>query len=133
MRMRLQRVDAVAIGLVALGVGALLLDDPIERVPSLDAHARGRGERRPRNERAELDELLGRDVDRAQRRARSDELDVAAHPHRLSPRAEDLPRRRLDAHEPGERLLPLIAPDLQVDVDDVVVRDRDPAERVRDR
>ena len=130
--MRLQRVDAVAIGLVALGVRALLRDDPIERVSSLDAHARGRGERRARNERAELDELLGRDVDRAQRRARSDELDVAAHPHGLPPGAEDLPRRRLDADEAEERLLPLVAPDLQVDVDDVVVRDRHPAERVRD-
>ena len=131
--MRLQRVDPVAIGLVSLGVGALLLDDPIERVPSLDAHARGGGERRSRDEGSELDELLGRDVDRPQRRARSHELDVAAHPHRLSPCAEDLPRRRLDAYEAGERLLPLIAPDLQVDVDHVVVRDRHPAERVRDR
>ena len=130
--MRLQRVDPVAIGLVALGVGALLLDDPIERVPSLDPHARGRGERRSRDEGSELDELLGRDVYRSQRRARSHELDVAAHPHGLPPRAEDLPRRRLDADEAGERLLPLIAPDLQVDVDDVVVRDRHPAERVRD-
>ncbi len=36
------------------------------------------------------------------------------------------------ADEAEERLLPLVAPDLQVDVDDVVVCDRDPAERVRD-
>ncbi len=130
--MRLQRVDAVAIGLVALGVRELLRDDPVERVSSLDPHSGGRGERRARNERAQLDELLGRDVDRAQRRPRADELDVATHPHGLPPGAKDLPRRRLDPHEAGERLLPLVAPDLQVDVDDVVVRDGDPAERVRD-
>ena len=61
--MRLQRIDPVAIGLVSLRVCALLLDDPIEGVSSLDAHARGGSERRPRNEGSELDELLGRDVD----------------------------------------------------------------------
>ena len=120
-------------GLVGLRVRALLGDDPVEAVPARDAHARGRGERRPGDQRAQLDELLGRDVDGAQRRARADELDVAAHPHRLSPGAQDLARCGLDADEPEEALLPLVAPDLEVDVDDVVVRDRDLAERVRDR
>ena len=131
--MRLQRVDAVAVGLVALGVGPLLLDDPVEGVPALDPHAGRRRERASRDQRAELDELLGRDVHRSERRAGPDELDVAAHPHRLAPRAQDLPRCRLDPDEPVERLLPLVAPDLEVDVHHVVVRDRDAAERVRDR
>ena len=132
-RMGLERVDPIVVLLVALRVRALLLDDAVECVASLDAHAARRRERRSRNQRAQLDELLGRNVDRAERRARSHDLDVASHPHRLSPGAEDLARSRLDAHEAGERLRPLVAPDLEVDVDDVVVRDRDPLQRVRDR
>ena len=97
------------------------------RMPSVDENAAAW------NQRAQLDELLRRDVDRAQGRARADELDVAAHPHGLAPGAQDLARRRLDPDESEERLLPLVAPDLQVHVDDVVVRDGDLAQRVRDR
>ena len=43
-----------------------------------------------------------------------------------------LPGAVSTADEAEEALLPLIAPDLEVDVDDVVVGDRDLAERVRD-
>ena len=132
-RMRLQRVDAIVIGLVALRVGELLLHDPVECVTALHAHSGRRRERRPRYERAQLDELVGRHVDRSQRGSRADELHVTAHPHGLAPRAEDLSRGRLDPDQPREACVPLVAPDLEVDVDHVVVGDRDPAQGVRDR
>ena len=131
-RMRLQRVDPVVIARVAVGVGQLLLHDAIERLPSLDAHPGGRGERGASDQRPQLDELVRRDGDRTKGRARADELDIATNPHRLSPRAQDLPGRRLDPDEASERLVPLVAPDLEIDVDDVVVRDGDAAQRVRD-
>ena len=131
--MRLQSVDPLVIASVAVGVGLLLLDDAIERLPSLDAHPGRRGERGASDQGPQLDELVRRDGDRTKGRARAHELDVATNPHGLAPPAQDLPGRRLDADEAIERLVPLVAPDLQIDVDDVVVRDRDAAQRVRDR
>ena len=66
-------------------------------------------------------------------------LDVAADANRARPRPGNgcregdgrgrLHRRR----QPVERLLPFVAPDLEVDVDDVVVGDREPAQPVADR
>ncbi len=97
------------------------------RIPAVEVNAE-RAIKRP-----QLDELVCRDGDRAKGRARADELDVATNPYRLAPPAQDLPGRRLDADEAIEWLVPLVAPDLQIDVDDVVVRDRDAAQRVRDR
>ena len=94
--------------------------------PRSIAHA-GRGrERGAGDECPQLDELVCRDGDGAEGRPRSLELDVPAHPHGMAPRAQDLPRCRLDGDEPVERLRPLVTPDLQVHVDDVVVRDREP-------
>jgi hypothetical protein len=51
----------------------------------------------------------------------------------VAPRAEDLARCGLDPDEARNGLGPLVAPDLQVDVDNVVVGDGDLPERVRDR
>ncbi len=98
-RVRLQRVDPVVISRVAVGVCQFLLHDPVERISSLDAHPGGRREGGARDQRPQLDELVRRDSDRAEGRARAHELDVAAHPHRLSPCAHDLPGRRLDPDE----------------------------------
>ncbi len=50
-RMRLERVDPLAVSFVAVGVGLLLRDDAVERVPALDLHAGRRGERPPRDQR----------------------------------------------------------------------------------
>ena len=132
-RVGLQRVDPVAIVLVALGVGELLLDDPVERVSALDTHPGGRRERRPRNQRAQLDELVRRDLDSAEGGTRADQLDIAANPYGLAPCAQDRPGRGLDPDEARERLRPLVAPDLEVHVHDVVVRDGDSTKPVGDR
>ena len=129
--MRLQRIDSVVIARVAVGVCQFLLHDPVERISSLDAHPVGGREGGARDQRPQLDELVRRDSNRAEGRARADELDVAAHPHGLAPPAQDLPGRRLDSDEACERLAPLIAPHFEVHVDDVVVRDGDMAQRVR--
>ena len=132
-RMRLQRVDAVVVVLVALRVGELLLHDAVEGVAALDAHTGRRRERRPWDQRAQFDELMGGYVDCAERGPRADELDVATNPYGLAPGAQDLPWGRLDSDEPREALVPLVAPDLEVDVDHVVVGDGDPSQCVRDR
>ena len=132
-RVILERLNAIAVTPVALGIGALLFDDPIESVPSNDLHTERRSERRAGDQRSQLDELMSRDADGAERRTTADEVDVAAHPHGLAPSLEDPCRRALDRDETRERLGPLVSPDLEVDVDDIVVRDRDPAQRVRDR
>ena len=76
---------------------------------------------------------MGGDVERAQQRAIAVELDVAAHPDRMAPGALDATGRRELGGEPAEPLVPLVAPDLQIDVDDVVVGDRHPAQPVADR
>ena len=131
--MRLQSVDPLVVAPVAVGVGLLLLEDAIERLPSLDTHPGRRGESRASDQGPQLDELVRRNGDRTKGRARAHELDVPTNPHGLAPPAQDLPGGRLDADEAIERLAPLVAPNLQIDVDDVVVCDRDAAQRVRDR
>ena len=98
-RVRLQRIDPVVIARVAVGVCQFLLHDPVERISSLDAHPVGGREGGARDQRPQLDELVRRDSNRAEGRARADELDVAAHPHGLAPAAQDLPGRRLDSDE----------------------------------
>ena len=50
---------------------------------------------------------------------------VAAHPDRMAPGADDVARPAHRRRQPAEALLPLVAPDLEVDVDDVVVGDRE--------
>src|ERR671922_258662 len=57
----------------------------------------------------------------------------SSHPHRMSPGSDHTTwpgDRRLQAPEP---LAPLVAPDLKVHVDDVVVTDREPSEPVAHR
>ena len=83
-------------------------------------------------ERAQLDELPGGDVERAQQRVPALERDVAAHPDRVAPGADDVAGPAHRRGQPAERLLPLVAPDLEVDVDDVVVGDREAAQPVVD-
>ena len=85
-----------------------------------------------RDHGAELDELSCRDVQRAQEHLLAGELDVAADVDRVPPRAEDLARGGLGRGEAAERLVPFGAPDLEVDVDDVVVGDRDAGQPVVD-
>ena len=116
----------------ALGVGELLRDDPVERVPSLDRipvvdenAERGMSVRSSTNCWAGT--LTARSVARVPTSSTSPrDPDGLPQARRILPGAVSMPTRR-------ERLLPLVAPDLQVDVDDVVVRDGDAAKRVRDR
>ena len=81
---------------------------------------------------AQLDELAGRNVERPQVRARAVERHVAAHPDGMPPGADDVARRDQRGRELAEPDLPLVAPDLDVHVDDVVVGRRDPAQPVVD-
>ena len=132
-RVRDPVVDPLAVALVLLCVGQLLVDDPVEGRAVLDLHRRGGGERVARIQRPQLDELARGDVDRAQENLRAGERHVPSHPHRMAPRAHDVAGAGHRGGERPETLLPLVAPDLQVDVDDVVVRDRQPREAVADR
>ena len=96
-------------------------------MPAVEENARrGTSVRSSTNWRAGTD-------DRAERRPPPGELHVAPDPDRLPPALEDPARRVLRRDEAGERLVPLVAPDLEVHVHDVVVRDGDATERVRDR
>ena len=97
-----------------------------------DLHPRGRGERRARDQRAQLDELVRRDVERPQDHLVAGELDVAADVDRVAPGAPILPGACSVAVSWSRPDLPLVAPDVEVDVDDVVVGDREPAQRVAD-
>ena len=72
-------------------------------------------------------------VERTQECSRSRERDVASDPDRVAPGAYDLSRPRGRRRQTPERLLPLVSPHLEVDVDDVVVPDGEPAEAVADR
>ena len=128
-----QRVDPLAVTLEALGVVELLLDDLAEAVALLDRHARGRREGRARIERAQLDVLTRGHVDGTQERVRSRDRHIAAHPDRMTPRADDVPGPGHRRREPSQALLPLVAPDLEIHVDDVVVADGQPAQAVADR
>ena len=133
-----RRLDPLAVALERARVLELLGDDPLERRALLDTGAGRRVEQPSREEDAQLDELLRRDVERAQHRAVGLAADVAAHVDRMPPdpvRVEVVGRaRKLDRRgQPPEPLLPLVAPDLQVHVDDVVVGDREPSQPVADR
>ena len=125
-------VDAVAILLEVGRVLGLLLDDPVEPGALLDLHLGRRGERLAGVQRAQLDELLRRDVDRPEQDPRPGERDVAANPDRMSPCADDVARPGHRGRQLPEALLPLVAPDPEVDVHDVVVRDREAGEAVAD-
>jgi hypothetical protein len=87
---------------------------------------------RPWNERAQLDELAGRDVQRTEAGPVALEGHVAAHADGVAPRADDVAGCHQRRRELAEPHLPLVAPDLDVDVDDVVVGRRDSAEPVVD-
>ena len=133
-RMCLQCVDAVAIGLVALRVRALLLDDAVEGVSRARRAFRRstlnalRGMRVRSSTNCFAGTLTARNVARVPTSSTSPRTHTGfPHARRIFPGAVSIPTRR------ARGSLPLIAPDLQVDVDDVVVGDRDTAKRVRDR
>ncbi len=130
-------VDALLIPLDLPGVGGLLGDDAVEGAPGLDPGAGGGRQELAGEDNAQLDELAGRDVERAQQGGPRRARDVASDPLRVTPDPVAAParlagqrQRRPQLREPD---LPLVAPDLQVDVDDVVVGDGEPAEPVADR
>jgi hypothetical protein len=125
-------LDALVVPLVCRRVGLLRGDDRRQPVPGGHLHAGGGREGRPGDQRPQLHELAGRNVERPQERPRPGELDVTADVDRMAPGAEDLPRCALGGGEAAERLLPLRAPDLQVHVHDVVVRDGNAREPVVD-
>ena len=126
--MSLEPVDLLLVPLVGLRVGLLLGRDSVERIPPDDLHAERRGEGGARDERPQLDELVSGNRDGAERCPPPGEPDVPAHPaRRACPSREDAAGRALDRDESVERRVPLIPPDLEVDVDDVVACDRDTA------
>ena len=131
-RVLLGVLDPVVISLIGGGVRGLLRKDLPETVPAHDLHAFRRGEGGPGDQRAELHELPGRDVQRAQDRAPTGELHVAAHVHGVSPGAADVPGCDEHGGEPSEGFLPLVAPHSEVDVDDVVVGDGEAPNDVAD-
>ena len=118
-------VDPLAVLLERRGIGRLLGDDLLEARARDDPHSGGRGERGPGNQRSQLDELPRRHVQGAKEHALAGKRSVAADVHRVPPGAKDLARCRLARREAPERLFPFGAPDLEVDVDDVVVGNRD--------
>ena len=117
---------------------ALLGDDRRQPVAGSNLRAGGRGEQAAREDDAELDELVRRDVAPRGASPCRAARDVAVHPGRMPP---DAVERRSSAR-PGSGIVEASEPrpdghsspqTLQVDVDDVVVGDRQPAEAVRDR
>ena len=126
-------VDLALVALVCGRVLALLGDDLLEAearsstcIPAVEVkNRRGISVRSSTNwpagivERAEVDAVA---VDR----------DVAADADRVAPGAQHVAGRDQRGRQLAEADLPLVAPDLQVDVDDVVVGDRDAAQPVVD-
>ena len=129
----LRVLDALLVLLVLGRVRLLLGDDLPEPVAFDDAHACGRGECLAWVDGPELDELMGGDVECAQHGIAAVEGHITAHPHRVAPGLEDVAGAAHRASEPAERHRPLIAPDLEIDVDDVVVADRETREAVAQR
>src|SRR5581483_9667469 len=124
--MPLELLDAIVVAIERCGVCSLRGEDLREPSPALDAHAGGRGERGARNHRAKLDELARRDVESSQNGLFAVQVDVAANVDGMAPRAHHASRRGEARRQAPETLLPFAAPDLQVDVDDVVVGDGEP-------
>ena len=130
--MRLGVVDPLLVALVRGGIVELLLDDLVEAVALLHLHPVRRGERVTWVERPELHELARVDVERAEDGGASVDHHVTAHPDRVAPGAHDVARAAHRRRQPAEALLPLVAPDLEVDVDDVVVAGRETGDAVVD-
>ena len=99
-------------------------------LPCDDPHPCRRAERASWDHRAELDELAGGNVERPQQHLRAEELHVAPHVDRVAPGLEHLAGSDLGRRQAVERLLPLRAPHLEVDVDDVVVGHREASHAV---
>ena len=125
-------VDPLLVALVGLGVRQLLGCDLLEPVAAHDTHAGRRRERAARIQGPELHELVRRDVQGAQVGARPVDRDVAAHPDGVPPGPDDVARTGRRRGQPTQRLVPLVAPDLEIDVDDVVVGDRQAAHPIAD-
>ena len=125
-------VDALLVPLVRSRVRLLLGGDLLQPVAVANAHARRGRERVPWIERAELDELTRVDVERPEQRLLPLERDVAADPDRVAPGADDVAGPAHGRGQAPEPLLPLVAPDLEVHVDDVVVAHGEPGHAVVD-
>ena len=98
----------------------------------LDLHPGRRGERVAWVEGSQLDELAGVYIERPQDGGAPVDRHVAAHPDRMAPGAHDVARPAHRRRQPAEALLPLVAPDLEVDVHDVVVAGRETRDPVVD-
>ncbi len=125
-------VDPLAVFLVLVCGADLLRNDPVERVPLADDRVVGVRQIGARKEHATLDERVGRDVERAEERALAVDRHVSRHRHGVAPRARDGTLRGDRRGQLAEPLLPLVAPEPDVDVDHVVVGDREPLEPVAD-
>ena len=114
-------------------------DDPPERVPGPDLRARGGREQAAREDDAVLDELVSGNLHRLQRRPFGRAARRLRAPRRGFPRPGTRARARsgrgncIDRCQIRDPDRPVLAPDAQVHVDDVVVGDREPAKAVRDR
>ena len=133
----LRVVDALAVVFVGALRPELVGDDLLQAVLVPDLRPGGRGEQAPREDHAHLDELVSRNARCLQQRAIGEARDGAPNPRRAAPdpiggrklrRLWELHRRR----QAAERGRPVVPPDVQVDVDDIVVGDRESAEAVGD-
>ena len=125
-------VDLALVALEGGRVLALLGHDLLEAEAADDPHASGRGEEPPRDDGAQLDELAGGNSLRAEVDPGAVDRDVAADADGMAPGPQHVAG---GDHRRGQLVqadLPLIAPDLEVDVDDVVVGDGEAAQPVVD-
>ena len=129
-RVPFELLDAVVVALEGGGVRVLLRNDPPESCAAGNAQAACRREGRPADERAELDPLLRGDVECPQRDHSARELDVTPDVDRVPPGPHDAAGRGEGRRELAEALFPLVAPDVQVDVDDVVISNGESAQAV---
>ena len=105
-------------------VRELLTDDGLEALAGADGGTRGGAEQTAREDHAQFDELVGGYVDGVQHAVGPSACDDAVDPGRMAVDAVGGPegggpRQRRFGSEVAEADPPLVAPDLEVDVDDV--------------
>jgi hypothetical protein len=129
-------LDLFLVALEPCGLRLLLGDDAIECLLVSDLRAPRGGEQRPGEDRPKLDELSGRDTLSAKLYVLCVRGDVTPDGDRMAPDAIARPACGLgeeeDRRQLAELLLPFFAPDLQVDVDNVLIRDCEPTQTVPD-
>ncbi len=113
-RMSLQRVDPLVVALVAVGVRSLLLEDAIERVALARRACPPSTRRRSAGSASAARRTDGRGPRRLGASRACPTSSTSPRTHTGLPHARRIfPGGRLDADEAVERLVPLVAPDLE--------------------